>query len=105
LIELVLVLVIVSILLAVAVPRFINLLDETVEENRCAAARGAINSALYVSYSSLVLTDPGYEGWLETATIADLSDTMFATGTIPVCPNHGTFNLDHGQVVCSLHGQ
>ncbi len=40
LVEMILVLVILGILLAVAVPKFINLMDQTVDTNRCASSEG-----------------------------------------------------------------
>ena len=103
LVELILVIVIFAILVAVAVPKFINLMDTTVESNRCASAKGAINSALSVTYAAILLDDPTRGNWLEVVTIAELDDSMFVTGVVPVCPKHGTFSISHGQVICSIH--
>jgi len=105
LIEMILVMVIVGILLGVAVPKFINLVDNHVESSRCASARGSINSALSVTYAAIIISDPGQEGWLQSATLAALDDTMFATGAVPGCPQHGTFTIVNGQAICSIHGQ
>lgn len=105
LIEVILVLTIVGILLAVAVPKFINLVDTHVEAARCAGSRGAINSAISVTYAAILVSNPTSEGWLQTVTYASLNDTMFATGRIPVCPQGGIFSIVNGQSVCSIHGQ
>lgn len=105
LVEVILVIIILGILMAVAVPKFINLMDETVDDNRCAAARGAINSALSVTYGSILVSDPTQESWLDDVTFADLADSMFATGQIPFCPRHGTLAIVNGQAICSIHGQ
>lgn len=103
LIELILVVIILAILLAVAVPKFVNLMDQTVEANRCASSRGAIASALAVTYGAILLTDPTQEDWLSNATITSLDDSMFTTGSIPVCSQHGTFTIVNGQAICSIH--
>jgi len=104
-VEIILVIVILGILMAVAVPKFINLVDTHVETARCAGSRGAINSALSVTYAAIIVSNPANEGWLESATLASLNDTMFATGSIPVCPQSGVFTIVHGQAICSIHGQ
>ncbi len=103
LIEMILVVIILAILLAVAVPKFINLMDQTVDANRCASSRGAINSALAVTYSSILLEDPTQERWLTNATIGSLDDSMFASGRKPVCSRNGAFTIADGQTVCSIH--
>ena len=91
LVEAILVIIILGILLSVAVPKFINLMDQTVDSNRCASSRGAINSALAVTYSSILISDPTQADWLDNATISVLDDSMFASGRVPTCPRHGTF--------------
>ncbi len=103
LVEMILVLVVLAILLAVAVPKFINLMDQTVESNRCATSRGAINSALAVTYGAILLADPTQGDWLDNATMAVLDDSMFTTGQIPICSQHGTLSIADGQSVCSIH--
>jgi len=104
LVEMILVIVIVSILLGVSVPKFINLVDTKVESSRCASARGAINSALSVTYAAVLIHDPTQEHWLSNATLSNLNDSMFATGHIPVCSRHGIITIVDGQAVCSIHG-
>lgn len=103
LVELIMVIVIVGILSSVAVPKFINL-SEAANGAKCAANRGAINSAVSMTYAAIVANDPSQAEWLATATLASLSDTMFATGSIPVCSTTGTYTLTNGQITCSAHG-
>ncbi len=103
LVELIMVIVIVGILSAVAVPKFINLTGAA-QEAKCAANRGAINSAVSMTYAAMVANDPNQAEWLSTAVVGDLDDSMFATGSVPVCPLTGTYSLSSGQIDCSQHG-
>ena len=103
LVELIMVIVIVGILSSVAVPKFINL-SESAYGAKCAANRGAINSAVVMTYAAILVNNPSLGNWLASVTLASLSDTMFATGHIPVCPTTGSYTLANGQVTCSLHG-
>jgi len=103
LVELIMVIVIIGILASVAVPKFVNL-SGAANGAKCAANRGAINSAVAMTYAAIVANDPTQAGWLGTATLASLSDTMFATGSIPTCSTTGTYTLANGQITCSVHG-
>jgi len=103
LVELIMVIVIVGILSAVAVPKFINLTGAA-QDAKCAANRGAINSAVAMTYAAMVANDPTQADWFSTVAIGDLDDSMFATGSVPVCPLTGTYSMSSGQVDCSLHG-
>ncbi len=103
LIELIMVIVIIGILSSTAVPKFINL-TESANEAKCAANRGAIASAVTMVYAAIVASDPTQAEWFSTVTYAELSDTMFATGGVPECPTSGSYALNSGNVVCSLHG-
>jgi len=103
LVELIMVIVIIGILSAVAVPKFVNLTGAA-NDAKCAANRGAINSAVAMTYAAIVANDPTQAEWLGSATLASLDDSMFATGSVPVCPTGGTFTLTNGQISCSTHG-
>ena len=103
LVELIMVIVIIGILAAVAVPKFVNLTGSA-NSAKCAANRGAINSSVAMTYSAMVAANPANAGWVGTATMANVVDSMFATGSIPTCPNTGTYTLTNGQVSCSIHG-
>lgn len=103
LVELIMVIVIIGILAAVAVPKFVNLTGAA-NDAKCAANRGAINSAVAMTYAAIVANDPGQANWLEDAAIGALDDSMFATGSVPTCPLSGTYSLGSGQITCTLHG-
>lgn len=103
LVELIMVIVIIGILAAVAVPKFVNLTGAA-NDAKCAANRGAINFAVAMTYAAIVANDPGQADWLENATLASLNDSMFATGSVPTCPLTGTYTLTNGQISCSIHG-
>lgn len=103
LVELIMVIVIVGILASVAVPKFVNLSDAA-NKAKCAANRGAINSAVVMAYAARVAEDPTQAEMLATFTIDSVSADMFATNAIPVCPTGGTYTLTNGQVTCGTHG-
>ncbi len=103
LVELIMVIVIIGILAAVAVPKFVDLTGAA-NSAKCAANRGAINSAVAMTYAAIVVANPASSGWLGAATLASLNDSMFATGHIPVCSTTGTYTITNGQVTCSVHG-
>lgn len=103
LVELIMVIVIIGILASVAVPKFINLSDSA-NAAKCASNRGAISSAVAMTYAAILVSDPTQAGWLEEAVIADVDDSMFSTGSVPVCSTTGEFTLSTGQVTCSIHG-
>lgn len=103
LVELIMVIVIIGILAAVAVPKFVNL-SGSAQKAKCQANMGAINSAVAMTYAAIVANDPTQSAWLASATLASLNDTMFATGHVPTCSTTGTYSLTNGQVSCSVHG-
>ena len=103
LVELIMVIVIIGILASVAVPKFINLSDSA-NGAKCASNRGAISSAVAMTYATLLIEDPTNEDWLGDAVIGDVVDSMFSTGAVPVCPTTGDFSLLTGQVTCTEHG-
>lgn len=103
LVELIMVIVIIGILASVAVPKFVNLSDAA-NKAKCAANRGAINSAVAMNYAARVAEDPTQANMLATFTIDSLTAGMFATGAVPVCPTGGGYTLTNGQVTCATHG-
>ncbi len=103
LVELVMVIVIVGILAAVAIPKMVNLTDEA-NTAKCDANRGTITSTVSMIYTTIVIADPTQNDWLENVSIADLHDSMFASGSIPVCPiSTGTYSFSYGLVSCTVH--
>jgi len=103
LVELIMVIVIIGILASVAVPKFVNL-SGAANDAKCDANRGAIASAVAMTYATLLVDDPTQAGWLAGATMASVDDSMFASGAVPVCPTGGTYTLANGNVSCSTHG-
>ncbi|MFO7899824.1 MAG: prepilin-type N-terminal cleavage/methylation domain-containing protein [Planctomycetota bacterium] len=99
LMELVVVIVILGILAAVAVPKYVDMSD-TAEANTCKANRAAIKSACTMYYASAAANgSPGYPSTY------DDSD-LYSDGTVPTCPSGGSYTYDDttGTVTCSEHG-
>ena len=99
LIELVVVIVILGILAAVAIPKYIDLSDKA-EEASCKAQRGVVASACSLYYASTAASTgtgafpPTYD-----------SASLYADGVTPSCPAGGTWTYDSskGKVTCSVH--
>jgi len=99
LIELVVVIIILGILAAVAVPKFMDLSDEA-EAATCKGNQHAIEAAAAMYYAEqAVAGSPAFP-----ATLAAMS-TLFTTGT-PDCPGAGTYTYSNtdGSVSCSIAG-
>ncbi len=99
LIELVVVIIILGILAAVAVPKFMDLSDEA-ESATCKGNQHAIEAAAAMYYAEqAVAGTPAFP-----ATLAAMS-SLFTTGT-PDCPGGGTYTYDNtdGSVSCSVAG-
>ena len=100
-IELVVVIVILGVLAAIAIPKFLNLQDEA-KQSVCDANVGAINASLAITYAQNAING--------SATYpAALTGGMFADGNVPSCP----FQIAYAYVssngfvtqhVRSLHG-
>jgi len=103
LVELIMVIVIIGILASVAVPKFINLSDDA-KAAKCASNRGAINSAMAMTYAAMVVAHPDSAGWLENATWSAVNGTMFTSGSVPTCPSGGTYSFANATTTCSIHG-
>lgn len=100
LIELVVVVVILGILAAVAVPKYVNM-KATAEEKACLANRTAISSACRLFKSSSIMNG-GADAYPTTYNSASLYDN----GVVPSCPSNGTYTYSSttGTVSCSVHG-
>lgn len=103
LIELITVIVIIGILAAVAVPKFIDL-SSTAEASACKSNQQAIEGAASIGYASNAASGSAvFPTWVEmTATPAN----YFADGTLPTCPSAGTLTYvdGTGQVTCDQSG-
>jgi len=100
LIELVIVIIIVGILAAVAVPKFIDLSDEAAAAT-CKANQHATEAAAAMVYAeNAVAGSPAFP-----ADLASMAD-RFTTGSVPTCPGGGTYTYDNsdGSVSCSVAG-
>ena len=97
LIELVVVIVILGILAAVAVPKFTDLSDEA-EAATCKSNQHAIEAAASMYYAEQAIAgSPAFP------TDLDAMSSLFTAGT-PACPGGGTYTYDNsdGSVSCSI---
>lgn len=99
-IELVVVIVILGILAAVAVPKYIDM-SSSAQSAACAANRGTIDSAcsLYFANKAGTTGTPSYPtAYTDTA--------LYADGVVPSCPGGGafTYSTATGKATCSKHG-
>jgi prepilin-type N-terminal cleavage/methylation domain-containing protein len=99
LIELVVVIVILGILAAVAIPKYMDLSD-VAEEASCKAQRGVVASACSLYYASTAASG-GTPAYPDSYT----DENLYADGNVPSCPGGGTwtYNSSTGKVTCSLH--
>lgn len=82
LIELIMVIVIIGILAAIAVPKFVDLSDSA-EASQCKANQAAIEAAVSIAYAdSAIAGNPTFP--------ANLVGSMFKTGQVPKCPTTNT---------------
>jgi prepilin-type N-terminal cleavage/methylation domain-containing protein len=105
LIELIIVIVIIGILAAVAVPKFLDL-SNSAKTAACKQNRAAIESAGTISYASSAASG-GTAAY--PATIADMVGAGLALPTTPVCPSGGTYSYSGGaagtgQASCTVAG-
>jgi MSHA pilin protein MshA len=100
LIELVIVIVILGILAAVAVPKFVDLSSDA-EAATCKANQHAIEAAASMAYAQAAIAGaPAFP-----ASLAAM-DPLFTTGSAPSCPSGGTYTYvpADGSVSCDQAG-
>jgi len=98
LIELVVVIVILGILAAVAIPKYMDI-DTSAKEKVCETNRGTIASVCSIYYASTAMSGtPAYP-----STYNDTS--LYANSEVPSCPSGGTYTYDStkGKVTCNTH--
>lgn len=97
LIELIMVIVILGILAAIAVPKFVDLSDDA-DTSACKSNQAAIESAAAMAYAdSAAAGNPVFPANAHTTA------SLYASGSAPTCPSGGTFTYTQatGTVVCS----
>lgn len=99
LIELVVVIVILGILAAIAVPKYIDMSSKA-QEAACKANRGVISSACAIYYASTAAA-----GGTPSYPTAYTSTGLYADGRVPTCSGGGTYTYSSttGRVTCSIH--
>lgn len=101
LIELITVIVILGILAAVAVPKFVDLSSKA-KASRCKANQAAIEAAAALAYADSAAA--GSANFPSSSQIlASSSNSFFVSGKAPTCPSGGTYTFDSstGKVTCS----
>ncbi|MEJ2634963.1 MAG: prepilin-type N-terminal cleavage/methylation domain-containing protein [Calditrichia bacterium] len=104
-IELIVVIIILGVLAAIAVPKYFSMSSQA-EEAACRANMKAIEAAYVMDYSQQILNAGSY-----TAPGAIPAD-FFTSGHVPVCPSDGEYTVTTStedgdfavQVSCSVHG-
>ncbi|GAB4376473.1 MAG: hypothetical protein Kow0042_22840 [Calditrichia bacterium] len=83
-IELIVVIIILGILAAVAVPKYLSMHSEAVEA-ACQSNMKAIEAAFMMKYSQALLSDPTTD-----FTSISLAGSDFTGGSVPTCPEDGS---------------
>ena len=94
LVELIVVIVIIGILAAVAVPKFLDL-SNNAKTAACAQNRASIETAAAMYYANTALTSTA----AYPTAISDLVPNFLAE--TPVCPFAGTYSTSNGKAYCS----
>jgi MSHA pilin protein MshA len=102
-IELIMVIVILGILAAVAVPKFVDLSDNA-EKSACQANQAAIEAAASIEYARSATAGNAAAFPTETALLAASGNTYFASGEAPTCPGGGAYSFSQttGIVTCDV---
>ncbi len=99
LIELVVVIVILGILAAVAIPKYVDLSTKA-EESSCEAQRGVVASA-----SSIYMASEAVGGNSAVFPASYTTTSLYANAVVPSCPSGGTwtYSATTGRVTCNTH--
>lgn len=98
LIELVIVIIILGVLAAIAVPKFVDLSSDA-EKSACIANQHAIEAAAAMLYAQNAIS-----GTAQYPASLDAMKTQFTTEKVPTCPGGGTYTYSstNGSVTCSI---
>jgi type IV pilus assembly protein PilA len=105
LIELVMVIVIIGILAAIAIPKFIDLRNDA-KRAACDSNIGTVRAALASYYAKSAINGTAAFPSMSGTTRTDFATNYFASGTIPVCPFTGasyTWTVSTGNVASHNH--
>lgn len=94
LIELIMVIVILGILAAIAVPQFVDLSD-TAQASQCKSNQAAVEAAASIIYAQNAANgSPGFP--------SALADSMFKNNDVPTCPSGGdiSYSSSDGSASC-----
>jgi prepilin-type N-terminal cleavage/methylation domain-containing protein len=114
-IELIVVMVIIGILAAVAVPKYFDMTSQA-QQQACIANKKAIEAAIAMEYSRQLLANSGSAtlttnlGLTSGAALPDAAKAWFTDNKVPTCPGGGTYKVTiitdaTGQfsVACTVH--
>ena len=101
LIELVMVIVIISILAAIAIPKFIDLRNQA-KQAACDGNVAAIRSAVAAYYAKTATETTGAQ-FPSSLTLDTFVHNYFASQTLPECPFGTTYSYDSSTGVVSTH--
>lgn len=105
LVELIVVIVIIGILAAVAVPKFMDLSDNA-KVAACAQNRASIESACAMYYASAALASGAASSTGGAAAYPTDIASLVTGGQLdaaPTCPGGGTYSTADGKAYCSTH--
>lgn len=100
LIELIMVIVIISILAAIAIPKFIDLRNNA-KQAACDGNVATIRSAVAAYYAKTAVE--GTASFPSSLTLATFYSNYFADGTLPTCPFGTAYSYDSETGVVSSH--
>ncbi|MDK9699041.1 MAG: prepilin-type N-terminal cleavage/methylation domain-containing protein [bacterium] len=103
LIEIIMVIVIIGILVATAVPKYVHLQAEA-NQSVCNEAVHQIESAIAIQYANQAAGTAPDPNWMEHFDdISAVQATWFANNAVPHCPVNEPYVVNNGQIVRHNH--